>query len=94
MLTFPFFDFDRLGLDVLENYASLNPDTQQRNILAWTPVCAEILQGFCTFEDEHFKAHLPRLFPIVTNTLAREMDPIVRESVRAVLVRCGKIWLD
>jgi hypothetical protein len=42
----------RLGLDVLANYVSLNPETQARNIAAWTPVCTEILQGFCRFEEE------------------------------------------
>jgi brefeldin A-inhibited guanine nucleotide-exchange protein len=41
-----------LGLDVLANYVALNPESQARNITAWTPVCAEILQGFCSFEDE------------------------------------------
>jgi len=46
------FHLRRLGLDVLANYVSLNPETQARNITAWTPVCTEILHGFCAFEDE------------------------------------------
>ncbi|SCV72092.1 BQ2448_4786 [Microbotryum intermedium] len=82
--------FTPLGLDVLANYVSLNPDSQARNIAAWTPVCAEILQGFCSLEDEAFKAQLARLYPLVTNTLVRDMDPTVRECVRAVYVRIGR----
>ncbi|GAA6007006.1 hypothetical protein JCM10207_009168 [Rhodosporidiobolus poonsookiae] len=85
--------FAPLGLDVLANYVSLNPETQARNITAWTPVCTEILQGFCSFEEEPFKAQLPRLYPLVTNTLVRELDPTLRESVRAVLVRVGRVAL-
>ncbi|GAA5886120.1 hypothetical protein JCM6882_004271 [Rhodosporidiobolus microsporus] len=83
--------FAPLGLDVLANYVSLNPETQARNITAWTPVCTEILQGFCSFEEEPFKAQLPRLYPLVTNTLVRDLEPTLRESVRAVFVRVGQV---
>ncbi|KPV74748.1 uncharacterized protein RHOBADRAFT_36677 [Rhodotorula graminis WP1] len=85
--------FAPLGLDVLANYVSLNPETQARNITAWTPVCTEILQGFCAFEDEPFKAQLPRLYPLVTNTLVRESDPTLREAVRQVFVKVGQVAL-
>lgn len=53
---------DSLALDVLANYVSLNPETQARNITAWTPVCTEILQGFCSFEDEPVRSFAV-LFP-------------------------------
>ncbi|KAK4049463.1 guanine nucleotide exchange protein for ADP-robosylation factor [Microbotryomycetes sp. JL221] len=85
--------FAPLGLDVLANFVSLNPETQARNITAWTPVCAEILQGFCSFEDEPFKAQLPQLYPLATNVLAREVEASVREGVRAVFVKVGKTAL-
>ncbi|GAA5940878.1 Arf family guanine nucleotide exchange factor SEC7 [Sporobolomyces koalae] len=86
--------FAPLGLDVLANYVSLNPETQARNIAAWTPVCTEILQGFCRFEEEPFKAQLTRLYPLVTNTLVREgMDPTLRSAVREVFVRVGQVAL-
>ncbi|GAA5850525.1 hypothetical protein JCM8547_001904 [Rhodosporidiobolus lusitaniae] len=85
--------FAPLGLDVLANYVSLNPETQARNITAWTPVCIEILQGFCSFEEEPFKAQLPRLYPLVTNTLVRDVDPTLRESVRAIFVKVGQVAL-
>ncbi|GAA5875344.1 hypothetical protein JCM3774_005784 [Rhodotorula dairenensis] len=85
--------FVPLALDVLANYVSLNPETQARNITAWTPVCTEILQGFCSFEDEPFKAQLNKLYPLVTNTLVRDLDPALRECVRQVLIKVGRVAL-
>lgn len=42
----------RLGLGVLQDYNKLRADTQVKNIAAWTPVVAEILDGFCRFDDK------------------------------------------
>jgi brefeldin A-inhibited guanine nucleotide-exchange protein len=42
----------RLGLRVLQDYNKLRADTQAKNIAAWTPVIAEILDGFCRFDDK------------------------------------------
>jgi hypothetical protein len=42
----------RLGLGVLQDYNKLRADTQGKNIAAWTPVVAEILEGFCRFDDK------------------------------------------
>lgn len=42
---------DRLGLGVLQDFNNLRLDTQAKNIAAWTPVVAEILHGFCQFDD-------------------------------------------
>ena len=41
-----------LGLGVLQDYTKLKTDTQAKNIAAWTPVVAEILHGFCKFDDK------------------------------------------
>jgi hypothetical protein len=41
-----------LGLSVLQDYTKLKADTQAKNIAAWTPVVAEILHGFCKFDDK------------------------------------------
>jgi hypothetical protein len=48
-----------LGLGVLQDYTKLKADTQAKNIAAWTPVVAEILHGFCKFDD---KAVCPAFF--------------------------------
>jgi hypothetical protein len=42
----------RLGIDIVAGYVALDGETQARNIAAWTPVVAEVLQGFSSFEDE------------------------------------------
>lgn len=48
-----FFDPDgSLGLSVLQDYIKLRADTQAKNIAAWTPVVAEILDGFCRFDNK------------------------------------------
>lgn len=41
-----------LGRGVLQDYSKLRSDTQAKNIAAWTPVVAEILDGFCRFDDK------------------------------------------
>lgn len=41
-----------LGEDVVEGYLPLDSETQSRNIIAWTPVVAEVFLGICTFTDE------------------------------------------
>lgn len=40
-----------------------------------------------------FKAQLPRLYPLVTNTLVREADPALREAVRQVFIKVGTVSL-
>jgi brefeldin A-inhibited guanine nucleotide-exchange protein len=47
-------------LGVLQDYTKLKADTQAKNIAAWTPVVAEILHGFCKFDD---KAVCPAFLP-------------------------------
>lgn len=42
----------RLGLGVLQDFNQLRPDTQLKNITAWTPVVAEMLQGFVKLDDK------------------------------------------
>lgn len=42
----------RLGLGVIEDFNALKAESQGKNILAWTPVVAEVLNGFCGFDDQ------------------------------------------
>jgi hypothetical protein len=43
---------NRLGVQIVSNYISLEQETQARNIAAWTPVVVEVLQGFSAFQDD------------------------------------------
>lgn len=42
----------RLGLGVLQDFTKLKIDSQSKNIAAWTPVVAEIFDGFVRFDDK------------------------------------------
>jgi len=44
-----------LGREVVKGYLPLDPETQVRNIGAWTPVVADIFRGLCTFEDDEIE---------------------------------------
>lgn len=36
----------------MKDFNAIDPETQPRNVIAWTPVVTEILHGCCTFEDD------------------------------------------
>ena len=73
----------RLGVDILEGFISLDSESQARNISAWTPVVAEVLQGICSWDDSVLQEHVAVLYPLSVDLLAREMSSEVRESVRS-----------
>jgi len=78
-----------LGLGVLQDYNKLKADTQAKNIAAWTPVVAEILEGFCKFDEKSFARYLPAVYPLVTELLSRDMAPEIRQGVRSYFLRVG-----
>ncbi|TFK43562.1 hypothetical protein BDQ12DRAFT_596918 [Crucibulum laeve] len=78
-----------LGLGVLQDYNKLRADTQGKNIVAWTPVVAEILDGFCRFDDKAFVRYLPAIYPLATELLSREMAPEIRQPLKTYFVRVG-----
>ncbi|KAJ6515920.1 hypothetical protein C8R45DRAFT_958068 [Mycena sanguinolenta] len=80
-----------LGLGVLQDYNKLRPDTQAKNIVAWTPVVGEILNGFCRFDDKAFARYLPAIYPLATDLLGRDVgpDPQIRQSLRTYFIRVG-----
>ncbi|KZT24537.1 hypothetical protein NEOLEDRAFT_1094323 [Neolentinus lepideus HHB14362 ss-1] len=78
-----------LELGVLQDYNRLQLDTQAKNIAAWTPVVAEILQGFCRFDDKAFMRWLPAAYPLATDLLSREVPDEIREGLRDYFMRVG-----
>lgn len=40
-----------LGYEIVEAFLPLDPESQARNIAAWSPVVAEIFAGICSFDD-------------------------------------------
>ncbi|GLB33776.1 putative sec7 [Lyophyllum shimeji] len=78
-----------LGLGVLQDYNKLRADTQSKNIVAWTPVVAEILEGFCRFDDKAFSRYLPAIYPLATDLLSREIAPEIRQTLKTYFLRVG-----
>ena len=94
-----------LGEDILASYIPLDPDTQARNITAWTPVVCEILRGVCTFEDEDnrnekgerseeesqtFTFYASTFYPLAVDLVAKE--PLAHEintALRSFFHRVG-----
>ncbi|EGF98164.1 uncharacterized protein MELLADRAFT_46109 [Melampsora larici-populina 98AG31] len=82
--------FVPLGLDVIAGYVMLDPETQGRNVAAWTPVVAEVLHGFCIFERDTFLSHLPSLYPLLLDLLSREVPPDIRPNLHKCFWRVGQ----
>ncbi|KAG6821251.1 hypothetical protein H0H93_002361 [Arthromyces matolae] len=78
-----------LGLGVLQDFNKLRPDTQSKNITAWTPVVTEILEGFCRFDDKAFSRYLPAIYPLATDLLSRDVSSEIRQSLRTYFLRVG-----
>ncbi|KXN90258.1 Protein transport protein SEC7 [Leucoagaricus sp. SymC.cos] len=78
-----------LGLGVLQDYNKLKTDTQSKNIAAWTPVVAEILDGLSRLDDKAFTRYIPAIYPLAIDLLAREIAPDVRVALRTFLLRVG-----
>ncbi|KAN0116045.1 hypothetical protein V8E52_006351 [Russula decolorans] len=78
-----------LGLGVLQDYTKLKADTQAKNIAAWTPVVAEILHGFCKFDDKAFARYLPAIYPLATELLARDSSHDIRDGLKDYFLRVG-----
>jgi len=78
-----------LALGVLQDYNKLRTDTQGKNIIAWTPVVGEILDGFCRFDDKAFGRYLPAIYPLATDLLGRDVSPEIRQSLKTYFTRVG-----
>ncbi|KAL6299711.1 hypothetical protein BKA93DRAFT_741894 [Sparassis latifolia] len=80
-----------LGLGVLQDFCKLRVDTQIKNITAWTPVVAEILQGFVRFDDKAFARYMPAIYPLASELLSRDVSLEIRQSLREYFLRVGYV---
>ncbi|KZT57923.1 hypothetical protein CALCODRAFT_517135 [Calocera cornea HHB12733] len=78
-----------LCLGILKDFNSLRAAKQSKNIITWSPIVAEILQGFSSLDGADFNLYLSALYPLATDLLARDLTPEVRESLRMVFQRVG-----
>ncbi|PPR05082.1 hypothetical protein CVT26_012605 [Gymnopilus dilepis] len=68
-----------LGVGVLRDFNKLKADSQSKNITAWTPVVAEILDGFCRFDRQDAKL------------LARDITAEIRQPLKIYFERVGYV---
>ncbi|KAJ3508228.1 hypothetical protein NLJ89_g5873 [Agrocybe chaxingu] len=82
-----------LGVGVLRDFNKLKADTQSKNILAWTPVVAEILEGYCQFDrqDVQFAQYLSVIYPLATDLLSREIAVEIRQPLKTYFERVGYV---
>ncbi|WVF69296.1 hypothetical protein IAT40_004072 [Kwoniella sp. CBS 6097] len=80
-----------LGTEIIKDFIALDPETQPRNIAAWTPVVTDILKGCYDFERDAFDSHIPTFYPLVTDILVKEVSAEMRLSVRDYLRRVGEV---
>ncbi|CCA66641.1 probable SEC7-component of non-clathrin vesicle coat [Serendipita indica DSM 11827] len=76
-----------LGMTIIGDFNQLKPEVQSRNISAWSPVVAEVLEGFSIFEDHIFHMYLPVLYPRAVDLLSKDISPEIRIALRSVLLR-------
>ncbi|CAD6590459.1 MAG: guanine nucleotide exchange protein for ADP-robosylation factor, partial [Tremellales sp. Tagirdzhanova-0007] len=62
-----------LGTEVIKDFIAIDPDTQPRNVTAWTPVVTDILQGCINFEEAAFEKYIPTFYPLITDILSKEV---------------------
>ncbi|KAJ1592369.1 hypothetical protein NDA15_000948 [Ustilago hordei] len=83
-----------LGHDIVCGFLPLEPETQARNIAAWSPVVAEIFTGICTFDqgegEQAFTQHSAAFYALAVDLLSK--DPLpgeIAEALRAFLFKVG-----
>ncbi|EJU04717.1 hypothetical protein DACRYDRAFT_20361 [Dacryopinax primogenitus] len=78
-----------LCLGILKDFNGLRAAKQSKSIVTWSPIIAEVLQGFSNLADGDFDLYLSALYPLATDLLARDLTPEVREALRRVFLRVG-----
>ncbi|TKY88681.1 hypothetical protein EX895_002312 [Sporisorium graminicola] len=84
-----------LGYDIVCGFLPLDPETQARNIAAWSPVVGEIFTGICTFDDEQdgqkvFTQHSCEFYALAVELLSKEPLPgEIAEALRVFLYKVG-----
>ncbi|ODV89409.1 hypothetical protein CANCADRAFT_139370 [Tortispora caseinolytica NRRL Y-17796] len=79
---------------VVQGFVSLDEETQQRNIAAWSPVVISLLKSVAEFPDDKFKPHVEKFYNLSMIMLERDVSADSRLAVRLVLLRVGKVVFE
>jgi len=80
-----------LGTEIVKDFIQIDPETQPRNVAAWTPVVNDIIRGAIDFDESAFEQHLSVLYPLICDLLGKELGEEMRLSVRDYLRRVGSV---
>lgn len=81
----------RLGTEIIKDFIQIDPETQPRNVAAWSPVVTDILRGAIDFEPVAFEQHLGVLYSLVIDLLGKELGAEMRLCVRDYLRKVGEV---
>lgn len=81
----------RLGTEIIKDFIQIDPETQPRNVAAWSPVVTDIMRGAIAFDTPAFEQHLPVLYGLVIDLLGKELPLEMRLCVRDYLKRVGEV---
>ncbi len=79
--------------DIVKGYIALEEESQHRNIVAWRPVVVDVLEGYATFPEKTFLAHIKVFYQLVVELLGKEMNGDLRGALLLVLRRVGEVAL-
>ncbi|KAF9058169.1 hypothetical protein BJ165DRAFT_1334026 [Panaeolus papilionaceus] len=80
-----------LGVGVVRDFNKLKAESQSKNISAWTPVVAEVLDGVCRFDRQDFSQYLSVIYPLATDLLSRDVPADIRGPLKTYFERVGYI---
>ena len=82
-----------IAIDILEHFNSLEPSVKQRNIVTWTPVVVQILNGLLEMPDDKFQEHCPGIYRNVIEILFNhEPAADLRVAIHGILARVDELW--
>ncbi|KAA1073441.1 guanine nucleotide exchange protein for ADP-robosylation factor [Puccinia graminis f. sp. tritici] len=79
-----------LALEIMTGYVELDPETQGRNIAAWTPVMVEVLHCFYSLDKETFQSCIPQLYSLLVDCLGGDLVPDLKIYVQLCLRKVGE----
>jgi len=77
--------------EIIRGYISL--EDESRNVIAWRPVVADVLEGYAAFPREGFANHIRSFYPLVVELLGKELSGDLRTALLLVLRRVGEVGL-
>ncbi|KAF1811579.1 protein transport protein sec72 [Eremomyces bilateralis CBS 781.70] len=76
-----------LCVDIVQSFAALDDETQQRNIVTWRPVVVDVVEGYAAFPAAELERHMRTFAPLLVGLMGREMGMELQRAVQGLLAR-------